>query len=155
MELCLGYVLVNAPLSCLTWVAAAGWICVCLQAEIELFVNRLDSVESVLPYEYDVWVLDTTVGRLSAPLGAFTARCFLLLGLIAWINVFAGSTFAKILRKEGLLKTLDRCCLGNGLSLRRTRWASNYKRRPRIWQMYWIVFIVWICFCFAVQIQWQ
>lgn len=25
-----------------------------LQTEIKLFVNRLDSVESVLPYEYDV-----------------------------------------------------------------------------------------------------
>lgn len=37
--------------------------------------------------------------------------------------IFAGSTFAKILRKEGLLKTLDRCCLASESSLHLTRWA--------------------------------
>lgn len=36
---------------------------------------------------------------------------------------FKALTFAKIPRKGGLLKTLDRCCSGNGLSLHHTRWV--------------------------------
>lgn len=47
-----------------------------------------------------------------------------------------GLTFAKTLRKEGLLKTSDRCCLVNELSLHLTRLVSSITIYPCLKSVY-------------------
>lgn len=54
-----------------------------------------------------------------------TVWCLFLLGVTTCTYV-TDSIFAKIRRKEGLLKTLDRCFLANELSLHHTRYISIY-----------------------------
>lgn len=56
------------------------------------------------------------------------------------VTICKGSTFAKMTREKGLLKTLGRCCLVNELSLHHTRWVLTTKYMPK-----WSVLCV-LCF---------